>query len=146
MTSPFKLGFWNLGFQESMMQGRRRATHLDKLVDVAMLWCRHDLDAVLLCEVGGHNTSLSNQDEVLQRILDFIREEQRKYRGRATEPVLHSHWNNSYLIVWDSQRLQLESVPQAVYFRRLTPDNYRHYVAMVVRKPGATEPPRTFWL
>ena len=103
ITSPLKAAFRNLGLHETMLAGRHREMYLMKLGDVATLWCRHDLDAVLLCAMGEHNKGLSpgDQEEIGRRILEFIQLEQRQFPGRATEPALRCHWNLNYFMVWD---------------------------------------------
>ena len=67
--------------------------------------------------------------------------------GLCLAPALHSHWKNSCLIAWYSQRLQLESLLPAIYFQRITADNYRHYVAMAaIRLEGYAIAPTQFTL
>ena len=122
-----------------MLSGRQREKHLRKLQDVAKLWGKHDLDAVMLCKLDEHNIGLSatDQAEIGHRILEHIRRAPRfvhqahSQYDRAIEPVLDSKWDRSYLMVWDTQRLSLEGIPRIVYFRN---DGYRHYVSVVVRK------------
>ena len=141
MTSTIKVAFWNLGWQESMLLGKHRRSHLKKLHDVAKLWHKHDLDGVMLCELGEHNKGFSTDDqtEIAECILDNIRRCTRYInRGheqydKATEPVLRSRWQGSYFAVWDERRLTIDGDPNIVYFRG---DDYRHYVTLVVRKPS----------
>ena len=63
MTTTIKVGSWNLGWQESMLAGKNRERHFRKLHDVANLWGKHDLDAVMICELGEHDIGLSVTDQ-----------------------------------------------------------------------------------
>ena len=139
-TSSIKVGFWNLGWLETRLSGKNREYHLHKLRDIAKLWRKHDLDMIMLCEMGEHGIGLSidSRATIEARIMDNIRGCSRfTKRGheqyeKATEPVLRSSWHASYFTVWDERRLIIEVPPFPRYFRN---DNYRHYVSIVVRKP-----------
>ena len=133
-TSSIKVGFWNLGWLETRLSGKNREHHLHKLRDIAKLWRKHDLDMIMLCEMGEHGIDLSidSQATIEARIMDNIRGCSRfTKRGheqyeKATEHVLRSSWHASYFTVWDERRLIIEVPPFPRYFRN---DNYRHYVS-----------------
>ena len=144
-THSIKIGYWNVGLQESQLDGYTRENQLRKLKDVADLWVKHGLHAVCLCEVGEHNIGFRKDHYhkvVEDRICDYIRELQKAWvttkrmRDRTTEPALRTYRNNSYMMVCDEHCIRIEDVPKAVY---ISQDGYRHYVSVVVRKLSADD-------
>ena len=139
ITFSIKIGYWNVGLQESIIECDARENHLRKLRDVAELWVKHELHALCLCEVGSHSTGFHNEHNhkvVEERICGYIRELHKEWvntkriRKRQVEPALRTYWNNNYMMVCDEQCLRVEHVPKAVYIR---PDEYHHYTAVVLR-------------
>ena len=151
ITFSIKIGYWNVGLQESTIECDARENHLRKLRDVAELWVKHELHALCLCEVGSHSTGFHNEHNhkvVEERICGYIRELHKEWvntkriRKRHVEPTLRTYWNNNYMMVCDEQCLRVEHVPKAVYIR---PDEYHHYTAVVLRRlssDGTQQSPR----
>ncbi len=62
----FKVAFWNIGWQDSRLTGRNEKRHMQNISSqCASLWWGHELNALLLCEVGDHIKGLAKVSNVL---------------------------------------------------------------------------------
>ena len=124
--TPIRVAFYNLGVQDSRLEGKNRAKWLAILEnDAGRLWTMHDLDGLWLCEVGDHHFGLHDIDAVIDAITKGIISHCRN--SGATEPTLVINTLAAYVQVCDTRRLQVLQEP-----RLMMVDTKRHCMVVVL--------------
>ena len=124
--TPIRVAFYNLGVQDSRLEGKSRETWLQRLrSDEGHLWSLHDLDGLWLCEVGDHRTGLCEMSAVTDVIKAAITKQ--CISSGATEPTLVVQALASYVQVYDAKRLE---VLQEAWLAEV--DAKRHCMAVIL--------------
>ena len=126
-----RAGFWNIGWTSSRLSGAKANRHRRNLCSqVAALWCSHELDILLLCEVGDHSEGLPDVDveDVFSDVLDAIHT--LLPSSRAGTADLRFHMCAAYIAIYDARSLRMHQAP---HLQRADDVGSRQFMELVVR-------------
>ena len=93
------IAFWNLGWLQTRLEGRKTAEHICKLSSqVRCRWWAHSLDAVHLCEAGRHLEGLQDTNsKSVEAIIGEVKTAIQAAAPTSSMPrlvhrCLKSHW------------------------------------------------------
>ena len=109
---PVRFAFYNIGWCDAMLRGKKREIWLMKLkYDVYQLWTMHKLDGLWLCEVGFHEKGLCEKSVVNAAIREGILWSIQK---GFPEPHIDISWLNSYVQVIVGRRIVVTKPPELI--------------------------------